>query len=346
MHGPLTNQHIEGDIRKAIIELIDEGVAGGITQSKACKVIDIDERRIQRWRKWAEEGRYSRKHGTGIGHIPYNALTSEENKIVLSMIASREHADDSARVLSIKAMEKHGIYVSHATFHSRMVDRGVNGPRGVHAKRRNRHSKPDTGELTGPNQLWAWDISYIKTITRYQSYYLYALLDCWSRKVIAWHISGFLNSNEVQTLWDKGLLNEGIYGNDKAFPRSLCDRGSQMRSSSTKAFFTTLGVHQYFSRPNTPNDNPQIESLFSTVKNFPAYPERFASLSDSEQYFTRFFDWYNNEHYHTGIGMVTPVQRHTGQDIEIFKEREAIKQATFEARRLANCKNPEAVVSR
>jgi hypothetical protein len=82
------------------------------------------------------------------------------------------------------------------------------------------------------------------------------------------------------------------------------------------------------------------------VKNFPAYPERFASLSDAEQYFTKFFSWYNNEHYHTGIGMVTPVQRHTGQDIEIFKEREAIKKATLEVRRLANCKSPEAAVSR
>jgi putative transposase len=329
-----------------VIALIDEGIAGGITQSKACKVIGIDERRIQRWRKQAEEGRYMRKPGTGLGHIPFNALTKEENELVLSMIASREHADDSARVLSIKAMEEHGIYVSHVTFHSRMADRGVNGPRGIYAKRRSRHSKPDTGRLTGPNQLWAWDISYIKTTTRYQSYYLYALLDCWSRKVIAWHISEFLNSDEVQTLWDKGLLNEGIYGSDKPFPRSLCDRGSQMRSTSTKAFFTALGVQQYFSRPKTPNDNPQIESLFSTVKNNPAYPERFGALAEAEQYFMRFFDWYNHEHYHTGIGMVTPVQRHTGRDIEIFKEREAIKQATLQARRLANCRIPKATVSR
>lgn len=119
-----------------------------------------------------------------------------------------------------------------------------------------------------------------------------------------------------------------------------------MRSTSTKAFFTALGVQQYFSRPKTPNDNPQIESLFSTVKNNPAYPERFGSLAEAEQYFMRFFDWYNHEHYHTGIGMVTPVQRHTGRDIEIFKEREAIKQATLQARRLANCRIPKATVSR
>lgn len=252
------------------------------------------------------------------------------------MIASREHADASCRVLTIKTMEKYKTYISHVTFHNRMKEKKINGPRGIYAKRKGRHSKPDIGEISGPNQLWSWDISYLKTTTRYKSYYLYALLDWYSRKAIAWHISEYLNSDEAQTLWDKGILAEQII--DGQLPKSLCDRGTQMRSTSTKAFFLTLGVHQLFSRPKTPNDNPQIESFFSTVKNFPAYPDRFSSIQQAEAYFDSFFHWYNTEHYHTGIGMVTPQDRHTGRDVEIHQQRAAIKGSTFQERRQYHCK--------
>ena len=155
--------------------------------------------------------------------------------------------------------------------------------------------------------------------------------------MIAWHISEFLNSNEAQILWDNGILAEGLH-NDK-LPRSLCDRDSQMRSTSTKSFFTALGVQQYFYRPRTPNDNPQIESLFSTVKNSPQYPDRFTNLKEAEQYFEKFFNWYNNEHYHTGIGMVTPTDRHTGRDAEILKQRQQIKEKAMLMRRSFNCQS-------
>jgi putative transposase len=265
----------------------------------------------------------------------YNALTPYEEAIVYQMIASKEHADDSCRVLSIEALNTYKVYISHVTFYNKMKQKGINGPRGIYARRKNSSAKPEIGDVTGPNQLWSWDISYIKTTIKYKSYYLYALLDWYSRKIIAWHISEFLNSNEAQILWDNGILSEGLQS-DK-LPRSLCDRGSQMRSTSTKSFFTALGVQQYFSRPRTPNDNPQIESLFSTVKNSPQYPEHFGSLQEAQRYFEKFFNWYNNEHYHTGIGMVTPVDRPTGKDVEILKQRQQIKEKTMMMRRSYNC---------
>ncbi len=160
-------------------------------------------------------------------------------------------------------------------------------------------------------------------------------MDWYSRKVIAWLISEDLNSDVAQSLWDKGILSEGL--NDKQLPLSLSDRGSQMRSTSTKAFFATLGVQQYFARPRTPNDNPQVEALFSTVKNVPQYPGRFSSLAEAEAYFEEFFDWYNNKHYHTGIGMVTPQDRHTGKDVIILAERKRIKEETLQRRKDYHC---------
>jgi transposase InsO family protein len=111
-----------------------------------------------------------------------------------------------------------------------------------------------------------------------------------------------------------------------------------MRSIATKVFFNNLGMKQLFSRPRTPNDNPQIESLFSTVKHVPKYPERFETISQAEKYFEEFFTWYNYEHYHTSIGMVTPNDRHTGNDMKIFNKRDEIKTQTFKQRRLHHCK--------
>lgn len=297
---------------------------------KICRLLQICRKRIQRWQnsETLDRKQSERKNR------PYNALTPDELELVQKMIGDKRYADDSCRVLSIKALEEFGIYISHVTFWEYMKSKGINGPRGIYAKRRNKHTKPDIGDVQEPNKLWNWDITHIKTTTRYKHYYLYVLQDWFSRKVVSWHLSESLASEEALTLWDKGILAEGLLNSEK--PNSLSDRGTQMRSISTKLFMTSLGVKQLFSRPRTPNDNPKIEALFSTVKHAPGYPERFGSLSEAESYFEEFFDWYNYEHYHTGIGMVSPQDKHTGRDTVIFEKRSAVKKATYEKRWLYN----------
>lgn len=299
--------------------------------TRICKILKLERKRVQRWQKCdiSDRKAYSRSSK------PYNALLEHERNLVAELVASKEYADASCRVLSIKAMEKHQTYISHVTIWEYMREKNINGPRGIYANRRNKHSKPEIGEITGPNQLWSWDITHVKTTTRYVFFYLYVLLDWYSRKVVSWHLSDSLSSDEALTLWDKGLLSEKLI--PEQYPKSLSDRGTQMRSISTKVFFKSLGMKQLYSRPRTPNDNPQIESFFSTLKHASQYPERFDTIEASESYFEEFFRWYNFEHYHTGIGMVTPDDRHTGNDIHIFKERELIKEATFEQRRLHHC---------
>jgi len=188
--------------------------------------------------------------------------------------------------------------------------------------------------FTSPNELWSWDITHVKTTTRYRHFYLYVLLDWYSRKVVSWHLSMSLASEEALILWDQGVLNENL--RDCPLPKSLSDRVTQMRSISTKLFMKSLGVKQFFSRPRTPNDNPKIESLFSTTKHHPNYPGRFDTFEEAEKYFERFFNWYNYLHDHTTIGMVTPNDRHTGRDKEIFEIRAQLKELTFEIRRSIN----------
>lgn len=293
-------------------------------------------RRVQRWKAAAKEDRYTRKTPTiSREHKPYNALTPEERQLVHQMIASPEYADASCRELSVLAMEKHNAYISHVTFWQAMKAKGINGPRGVYAKRRQRQVKPDTSWATKPNQLWPWDITYIRTYERHVYFYLYAVIDRVSRKVVAWELSTHLSSDMAQSVWDQGLLAEGLAGKPAhELPKSLSDRGSQMRSYSTKQFFKDLGIEQIHSRPRTPNDNPHIEALFSTIKNYPVYPGRFKTLEEANVYFERFFDWYNNEHYHTSLNMIQPARYHAGDAELILNQRKAIKERSFAKRRV------------
>lgn len=119
-------------------------------------------------------------------------------------------------------------------------------------------------------------------------------------------------------------------------PQSLSDRGPQMRSIPTSEFFRKLGIGQLFARPRTPNDNAKVESLFSTVKTAPRYPGFFPCLEEARVYFKEFFRWYNHEHLHTALAMMTPEDWHTGRYLAIRAERERIKQETFARRRIEN----------
>ncbi len=119
-------------------------------------------------------------------------------------------------------------------------------------------------------------------------------------------------------------------------PKSLSDRGSQMRSIPTTQFFKKLGIDRLLARPRTPNDNPQVESLFSTVKCAPAYPGIFQAVMQAVDYFDVFFPWYNGVHLHTALEMMKPDDWHTGRYVQIREERERIKQETFARRRALN----------
>lgn len=214
-------------------------------------------------------------------------------------------------------------------------EHGLAGHRGPKRNRgRRRGEKPDTDWVEGPRQLWSWDSTKLRTGLKGRFWFLYVVLDQWSRKVVGWRVSDREDSETAQTVWDQALLAEGL--GDGPMPKSLSDRGSQMRSRSTREFFQELGVAQLFARPRTPNDNPYVESLFGTVKTHPEYPGFFETVEEARKYFEKFFAWYNNEHLHTRIGMVTPAQKHSGESVRIQAEREAIRARTLTARRVAN----------
>ena len=325
-----------------IRDLITEAQVNGLTAQQACEVIGLSPRTLQRWqaadRAVVPPPAFAVPSAVaaspGLHPRPYNALTAREAALVVALIQSPLHADASCRELAL-ALEQGPVplSVSHVTIWEYQCALNCNGPRGRQVGQGLRRTAPETDWVNGPNQLWDWDITSLHSPERGIFFYLYSLLDHWSRKNIAWLIDTQLSSVRVQTLWDHGLINEDLLDQPiSAWPKSLSDRGAQMRSHSTASYFKKLSIEQLFSRPRTPDDNPYIESHFATIKTQPVFPSYFADQAAAENYFRQFYPWYNDVHPHTRLHMLTPRQMHAGQCARLLMDRAALKVATLAAR--------------
>lgn len=301
-----------------ILDLVADATAQGLSECRACQVLGPTPRTLQRWRQPASAQPAEPRPR------PANALTRPEAAAVVSLIRSPEHADQSCRELALSlSLGIPAIPVSHVTVWHYQVALDCNGPRGRQRQARTLGA-PDTDWVTGPNQLWDYDVTWLATLKRYVFLFLYSLLDHFSRKVVAWLVCETFTSEYIQTLWDHGLLNEGLLDVPRdQWPASLSDRGAQMRAHSTRQYFEKLGIAQLFSRPRQPNDNPRIEAHFGTVKTHPAFPGGFADQPAAVTYFTQFYDWYNTIHPLTTMQMPTPHQLHSGQQTAVLANRTA-----------------------
>jgi transposase InsO family protein len=304
-------------MKKGILEIIDSAVKQGVTLAKACLLIQIDERRLQRWRN--RGARLEDKH-PGPLNAPH-ALLSEEKEAICKFALDPSYVDDSHRVLAAKGADENLFYASASSIYKVMRENDLTADRSGKSHKSGRSRAPERLEIVGPNQRWCWDITYCHTNAKGVFLYLFAILDEYSRKVIAWRISWHMNHKEAMELLQDGLENEGITDIDVKLPDLINDRGTQMKAKAFMAMCRDLGIEQKFARPRTPNDNPFIESLFSIVKGYHSYPEIFADDIAAITYFTAFFEYYNNARYHGEIGFVTPTQKHTGLDKCIIKRR-------------------------
>lgn len=190
-------------------------------------------------------------------------------------------------------------------------------------KTKSKTAKPPELKATGPNQVWTWDITWLRTEVSGIFYYCYMIKDIWKKNIVGWEIheceSVDIAANMFKRLKNKYRL-KGV--------RLHSDNGKPMRGATMIITLHNLGVIPSFSRPRVSTDNPFIESLFCTMKYTAGYPSRFKSLSHTREWMSEFVNWYNTKHRHSAIGYVTPEQRGTGIDLEIFRKRnEAIKEA-------------------
>jgi len=265
-----------------------------------------------------------------------HAIMPQEQAALLRFAQAEETVDYSFQMLSIRGAERALFFMSASSVRNILQDNGLGDDRRDIRRGRSLTKPNRPEELNGPNQCWCWDVSYLKTDIRCVFWYLYVLLDEWSRKVIVWRVSHTLCHEQALGLIDDGIIAEKLLDVPlEQRPVVVNDNGTQMRSKPVKQMFVDLGMEQSFARYKTPNDNPFIEALFSTVKTSPTYPGWFpaGTIEPVRSYFTRYFDWYDNAHYHSRIGYVTPMQKHTGQADRIIAERKKQLTAQHQQRR-------------
>jgi transposase InsO family protein len=189
------------------------------------------------------------------------------------------------------------------------------------------HTKPEL-IASAPNQVWSWDITRLKGALRWQHFYLYVLLDIFSRYVVGWLVAQAESASLAAALIEESCDKHGI-GREQLILHS--DRGSPMRAKSTAELLVDLGVAASFSRPRVSNDNPFSEAQFKTLKYRPEFPERFESIEHARAHLRAFFTWYNDEHRHSGIGFMTPAAVHFGRAQDLYQQRAAVLQAAYVA---------------
>lgn len=296
-----------------MLALMEQAAAQGVSIRKASQVLRINRDRVQRWKKRDRKG-WTLENGKPGPRRALHALLPAEREQVLRLAREEEYADLSHRILTVTGWELGRFFMSFSSVYGILRAEGMTSFRGVHRGHNGRSLPPIRKELSGPNQRWAWDISYLYTFERGIFLYLYLLLDEYSRKVIHWLISWRQTQEEARRLLEEGLLAENILDlPEEERPEVFNDRGRQMKAKSIRRLFEDHQMPQVFTRPRTPNDNPFVESMFSTAKRAPEYPGRFLDKENAEGHFGCYFPWYNTEHYHSGIEYVTPEQAHRGE---------------------------------
>jgi len=181
---------------------------------------------------------------------------------------------------------------------------------------------------TAPNQLWSWDITRLLGPAKWPYFYVYVILDVFSRYVVGWMIAEREAASLAETLIADTCAKQGIRRDQLTLP---ADRGSAMRSKPVALLLSDLGVTKTHTRPYTSNDNPYSEAQFKTLKYRPDFPERFGSVVDARGWAQPFFQWYNNEHYHTGLNLMTPAMVHYGLAETVRDQRNQVLQAAYAA---------------
>jgi transposase InsO family protein len=214
-----------------------------------------------------------------------------------------------------------GIYIaSESTFYRLQREQKQSSRRAM--ARIDRARATTVHQAKGPNQVWSWDITYLPSTIRGRYFYLYLVMDVWSRRVVGWQVHDCENADHAAALIARICETEGID------PQGLIlhsDNGTPMRGNTMLATLQWLGIVPSFSRPHVCDDNPYSEALFRTLKQAPAYPSRpFLDLLAAQRWVAGFVGWYNASHRHSAIRFVTPDQRHFGREQAILAKRQDV----------------------
>jgi putative transposase len=256
---------------------------------------------------------------------PPRALSPEEKAQVRAVLNSERFYDQAPREVFATLLDE-GTYHCHW----RTMYRILHEHDEVHERRNQRRhpvsSKPEL-RADGPNQLWSWDVTQLKGANG-THYYLYTIIDVFSRYVPGWMIADRELAVLAEQLIAATCAKQGIERDQLILH---ADRGSAMRSKTVAQLLIKLGVAKSHSRPHTPTDNPFSEAQFKTMKYHPDYPEQFAGIPVARSWARDFFHWYNHEHHHTGLALMTPATVHYDQVEIVYQQRQQVLEAAYAA---------------
>ena len=258
---------------------------------------------------------------------PARSLTEPERRAVLELLHSERFADSSPAQVWATLLDEGRYLASQRTMYRLLATRHG----GVRERRDQLTHPPYTRpELlaSGPNELWSWDISKLKGPRTWSCFHLYVILDVFSRYVVGWTVQPRENAELAKALIGQAVEQQQIR------PGRLtvhADRGSSMRSKPVAFLLAELGVLKTHSRPYTSTDNPYSEAQFKTLKYRPEFPDRFDSIEQARDFCRSFFAWYNHQHRHSGIGLMTPAAVHHGHATQLHAERQRVLDTAYQA---------------
>ena len=265
---------------------------------------------------------------------PARALTVSQQQTVLGLLHAPRFADQVPAEIYATLLDE-GVYHCSIRTMYRLLDQ--NGE--IRERRQQlRHPAYQKPELLAqkPNEVWSWDITKLMGPAKWSYYYLYVILDIFSRRVVAWCVADAESAALFKPLFDEAIIKHNVTPGQLTLH---ADRGSPMKAKATVFLLADLGVTRSHNRPHTFNDNPFSESHFKTLKYQPSFPKRFGCMEDAKTFCRSFFDWYNQDHHHSGIGLMTPDQVHYGQIEAVHAARQiTLNQAFLE--------NPERFVKK
>ena len=319
--------------RKTLLEWIDQACQAGARLHKACAVICVAARTVQRWLDAGKNAAHvgdRRTPDQRIHNCPPNKLSPLERQAALSVLNSEAYKDLPPSQIVPRLADLKCYVASESTLYRLLRQAGQLAHRRVERPAQKR-SKPRALVATQPDRIYCWDITYLPTQVSGLYFYLYLFVDIFSRKVVGWQVYDCESAEQAAELLQDICRAQGI---EPGQVTVHSDNGSPMKGETMLATMQRLGVAQSRSRPSVSNDNPYSESLFKTLKYRPQFPLKpFEDLLRARRWVAAWVDWYNNEHRHSAISFVTPAQRHAQVD-------EKMLQARAEVYEQARQKNP------
>ncbi len=255
---------------------------------------------------------------------PARALSGAQRQAVLDLLHTPRFADQAPAEIYATLLDQ-GVYHCSVRTMYRLLDQ--NGE--IRERRQQlRHPAYQKPELLAekPNEVWSWDITKLMGPEKWSYFYLYVILDIFSRRVVGWCIADAETATLFKPLFEEAMQNHAVSPGQLTLH---ADRGGPMKAKATAFLLADLGVTRSHNRPHTSNDNPFSESHFKTLKYQPRFPKRFGCIEDARSFCRDFFDWYNQHHHHAGIGMMTPDQVHYGQIEAVHAARQVTLDQAF-----------------